>query len=407
MDPFTLALLGSSAASGLGSVLGARASGQASQAQSQAAMLSALIQAQQAEQARQDILRGQGQAAQALTGAQAPTLEALRTSSQQAQDLLRGGTTAASGELRAAREAAIRPLIQAQRAQQRALGGTFGMQAGYQQPYLSTGAGAQNQLAALYGVGGDVNAPGYGAAMRQPTLEELQMDPGYAFRMAEGQRALQSTLGSSGMRGSGAALKAATRYGQEAGSQEYQNAYARFMANRQAALSGLQGLAGSGQSAANVMSQAAGGLGANLANIYGTTGQNVSNIQSATGQNLANLQAQQGANLAANVLGTGQNVANVYSGTGTNLANVYTGTAPQLANISLGTGQALGTGLENAAQARASGYMGGATALSQALGNVGQNALAYSMMDRMYGQARPAMAQPFNRNYGMGYGPQL
>jgi hypothetical protein len=280
---------------------------------------------------------------------------------------------------------------------------------------VSTGAGAQNQLAALYGVGGDVNAPGYGSAMRQPTLEELQMDPGYAFRMAEGQRAMQSTLGSSGMRGSGAALKAATRYGQEAGSQEYQNAYARFMANRQAALSGLQGLAGSGQGAANVMTQAAGNLGtgaagifgttgANLANIYGTTGQNVSNIQSATGQNLANLQAQQGTNLAANVLGTGQNVANVYSGTGTNLANVYTGTAPQLANISLGTGQALGTGLENAAQARASGYMGGASALSQALGNVGQNALAYSMMDRMYGQGGGAplggmFGSPFPRSY--------
>jgi hypothetical protein len=251
--------------------------------------------------------------------------------------------------------------------------------------------------------------------MQQPTLAQLEMDPGYAFRFGEGQRAMQAASGASGMRGSGAALKAATRYGQEAGSQEYANAYNRFMANRQAAAAGLQGLAGAGQGAANVMSQAAGNLGTgmaglygtqgtnlaniagqqgqnvanvygalapNLANIYGTTGQNVSNIQSATGQNLANLQAQQGTNLAANVLGTGQNIANVYSGTGTNLANIYTGTAPQLANISLGTGQALGTGLENAAQARASGYMGGATALGQALQSPMQNYMAYSMMNQ-------------------------
>lgn len=410
MDPFTLALLGSSAASLGSSFLGSKAASKAAGEQSQAAMMSSLLQAQQADQARQDILRGQQQAASAITGAQAPTLESLRTSSQQAQDLMRGGTTAASAELQAARQAAIDPLLQAQQAQQRALmggqrqglgalGGAYGQQYGFQQPYLGTGGAAQNQLAALYGVGGDVNASGYGSFMQQPTLDQLQMDPGYAFRLSQGEQAMNAASGASGMRGSGAALKAATRYGQEAGSQEYANAYNRFMANRQAAAAGLQGLAGSGQGAANVMSQAAGNFGtgaasiygntaANLANIYGTTGQNVSNIQAATGQNLANLQAQQGTNLAANVLGTGQNIANVYSGTGTNLANVYTGTAPQLANISLGTGQALGTGLENAAQARASGYMGGATALSQALQQPAQNAMAYTMMNRYAPQSQ-------------------
>jgi hypothetical protein len=68
------------------------------------------------------------------------------------------------------------------------------------------------------------------------------------------------------------------------------------------------------------------------------------------------------------------------------MANLATGTGSQMAGLSQAGGQALATGLENAAQARASGYMGGASALSQALGGLGQNAMLYSMMDRMQPQ---------------------
>jgi len=393
------ALMGGQALGSIASgYFGSQAAGKASAAQGQAAQLSSLIQAQQAEQARQDILRGQSQAATALREAQAPTLGALQTSSQQAQDLLRGGTTAASQELQTARQAAIDPLLQSQRQGLGALRGAYREQGAYQLPYFATGTAAQNQLANLYGLREDTGAQGYGTFMRQPTEAELPMDPGYNFRFREGQRALEQSAAARGGLLSGGAGKALARYGQEAGSQEYQNAYARFMANRQAVTQGLQGLAGSGQTAANVMANAAGNYGTGAAGIYGNTGANISNIQSATGQNLANLQAQQGTNLAANVLGTGQNVANVYSGLGTNLANVYTGTAPQLANINLGVGQALGTGLENAAQARASGYMGGASALGQALQGVANTPMNAMMAYGMYNR--------YNPRDGMSYGPQ-
>ena len=396
------ALMGGQALGSIASgYFGSQAAGKASAAQSQAATLSSLIQAQQAEQARQDILRGQSQAATALREAQAPTLGALQTSSQQAQDLLRGGTTAASQELQTARQAAIDPLLQSQRQGLGALRGAYGQQYGYQQPYLSTGGAAQNQLATLLGVGGDTSMTGYGSYARQPTLAELQMDPGSDFRRQQGEQALQRSIaaGLGGASRGGGALKSMADYSQGLASQEYGNAYNRFMANRAQAMGALQGMGAQGQGAANVMANAAGNLGTGAAGIFGNTGANISNIQSATGQNLANLQAQQGTNLAANVLGTGQNVANVYSGLGTNLANVYTGTAPQLANINLGVGQALGTGLENAAQARASGYMGGTTALTQALQGVANTPMNAMMAYGMYNR--------YNPRDGMAYGPQL
>ena len=54
-------------------------------------------------------------------------------------------------------------------------------------------------------------------------------DPGYAFRVAEGQKALDRQAAARGGLISGGALKAAQRYGQDLGSQEYQNSFNRAL----------------------------------------------------------------------------------------------------------------------------------------------------------------------------------
>lgn len=138
-------------------------------------------------------------------------------------------------------------------------------------------------------------------------MSQFQADPGYAFRLGEGQKALERSAAARGGLISGGALKAATRYGQEAGSQEYTNAFNRYQTERQAKLGPLQSLAGVGQTAVNQLG--------------------------AAGQSYAT-----------------------------------------------GAGEAIGAG----AQARASGYMGGASALSQGLGQY----LNYSQ-----GQQRNALLQ--------------
>jgi hypothetical protein len=102
----------------------------------------------------------------------------------------------------------------------------------------------------------------YGKYARDFSMSDFEADPGYAFRLAEGQKALDRQAAARGGLISGAALKAAGRYGQEMGSQEYQNAFNRYQTNRANQLQPLQSLAGVGQTSANTLSNAAANFGA-------------------------------------------------------------------------------------------------------------------------------------------------
>jgi hypothetical protein len=154
----------------------------------------------------------------------------------------------------------------------------------------------------LLGIGGDKNAAGYGSLGKSFGNEQFQQDPGYGFRQAEGMKALERSAAARGNLLSGSTLKGVQRFGQDLASQEYQNAFNRYQVERSAKLNPLQSLMGSGQSATNVMTGAAGQMGQNEA------------------------------------------------------SNLY-----------------------NAGQARASGYIGSANALSNALGQVGSIASNYPM----------------------------
>lgn len=112
----------------------------------------------------------------------------------------------------------------------------------------------------------------YGSLMRDFSMADYQADPGYAFRLSEGQKAIDRSAAARGGLQSGAALKAAARYGQDLGSQEYQNAFNRYQVNRANKLQPLQSLAGMGQSSANTLTGAAGGLGQGLAQSYTDAG---------------------------------------------------------------------------------------------------------------------------------------
>lgn len=134
-----------------------------------------------------------------------------------------------------------------------------------QAPYREAG---YNALANLQRTAG--NVPGafkFGAS-------DYQADPGYAFRLSEGQKALDRQAAARGGLISGGALKAAQRYGQEMGSQEFGNAYNRALTsyntdvarenqlyNRQA------GLAGIGQTATNLVGQAGQNYATNVGNL--------------------------------------------------------------------------------------------------------------------------------------------
>jgi hypothetical protein len=91
----------------------------------------------------------------------------------------------------------------------------------------------------------------------------MTADPGYAFRLSEGQKALDSSAAARGGLISGNALRGAVGYGQQMGSQEYTNAFNRYQQERAATLQPLQSLAGVGQTtAANLGAAGAANAGA-------------------------------------------------------------------------------------------------------------------------------------------------
>ena len=60
------------------------------------------------------------------------------------------------------------------------------------------------------------------------SMDDFQADPGYQFRMDEGQKAIERGAAARGGLNSGATMKALMNYGQNMASNEYQNAYNRF-----------------------------------------------------------------------------------------------------------------------------------------------------------------------------------
>ena len=130
-----------------------------------------------------------------------------------------------------------------------------------QAPFREAGLTAQNKLLDYMGL----SAGAGGKYAKDFSMADYQADPGYAFRLSEGMKGLNATAAARGGLISGNALRAATQYGQDLGSQEYQNAFNRYQTNRSNQLNPLQSLMGSGQTATNTLAAA----GQNYANQAG------------------------------------------------------------------------------------------------------------------------------------------
>jgi len=195
------------------------------------------------------------------------------------------------------------------------------------EPFRQAGLTGQNMLLAQLQGGPYASAKfggieGYdpASAMRNFGQGDFQADPGYAFRLSEGLKGMNATAAARGGLLSGNALRAGQEYGQQMGSQEYQNAFNRYQANRalQAqeygnafnrfqtertnTLAPLQSLAGVGQSATQQAQQAA---------------QNYATGASGALGNFGNAQA-------SNIIGQGNARASGYVG-GANAANTALG----------------------------------------------------------------------------------
>jgi hypothetical protein len=153
----------------------------------------------------------------------------------------------------------------------------FDKQVELQAPFRTGGLTAQNRLLTLLGLNPntttsdgsalpaglnvDANSADFGKYARDFNMSDFQADPGYAFRLDQGNKALNAAAAARGGMISGNALTAAQNYGQQMGSQEYQNAYNRYQTNRANQLQPLQSLMGIGQTSTNALTNAAGAYG--------------------------------------------------------------------------------------------------------------------------------------------------
>jgi hypothetical protein len=97
---------------------------------------------------------------------------------------------------------------------------TLGDMMGQQGPIANPGTYTPNEA---------YNAPDYmaPAPFAAPTAAEMGQDPGYQFRLSEGQRALERSGAARGVTNTGGNMKGLLDYGQQAASQEYGNVYNR------------------------------------------------------------------------------------------------------------------------------------------------------------------------------------
>lgn len=220
---------------------------------------------QQANAARQVAQAQQAGLQQAGQFQQQGTADAIAAQERMANNALAAQTSMGANQL-----ALVRDIYNTNRADQA--------------PYRQAGYNALGQFAA------NANVP-------------FGQDPGYQFRVQEGQRALQNSAAARGAFGSGATARALVDYGQQAGSQEYGN----YM-NRLAALAGM------GQTATNQTGAAgqaygaqAGGAMAGQANalsgIYSSLGSGQAGLLSGQGNALASLASAGGMAQAAGIQG--------------------------------------------------------------------------------------------------------
>lgn len=152
----------------------------------------------------------------------------------------------------------------------------------------AAGANALNQLGALgsgtyqmYDANGNPIGTGTGSGYltQQYTPEEFAkgIDPGYQFRLQQGQEATNRMANMGGGLISGNALKGAQDYTQGLASTEFGNAFNRFQTGRQNIYNTLAGIAGLGQNMTNTSAQA----GGQAATAVGNTIQNLGASQAA------------------------------------------------------------------------------------------------------------------------------
>lgn len=293
-------------------------------------------------QGRTDVLTAGGLSAGALTGAQTGALGSLQSGAAQGVGYLSGAQSGVDTALQGGIEGAR---------------GALGEQLGTQGISAYDVTGSQDRAGKMLDAG---------------MYSGFEADPGYQFRLQQGEQAIMRAQAARGGRYGGATLKALQEHGQGLASQEFANFAARrgqefgAASTSDAARAALNlDQAGRTDAAAQAAAQNRFAAGGTLAGMYGAAASQSAGAQQAFGSQAAGIATDTGELAAGIQTETGQGLADVYGRTGTQLAAgsqaagaAYAGTEADyykgLADLEWNV-----TGAENAATLGAAGVAAG------------------------------------------------
>ena len=215
----------------------------------------------------------------------------------------------------------------------------FDIQNQQQAPYREAGYGALSDIQGM---------KPYLTQQFGPEQFQASIDPSYNWRLQQGNLATQNLANQSGGAISGNTLAGLMNYGQNAASQEYNNAFNRFQTQRSNIYNNLASIAGLGQTS------------------LGQTGQLAANTAQGVGNAIAGAGSAIGAGQVAmgNALGSGiQGAGNAYT-----LSQLLGAKYPSTPNPAYSLNA--GAGLQPTA-APSLDYMGGGTGLTLGGGGIG------------------------------------
>lgn len=153
------------------------------------------------------------------------------------------------------------------------------------QPWLQAGQGALTTLQGRLGL----TPGGTGDLMQTYSGQNLMDDPGYQFRMQQGQKAIERQQAAAGKYLTPEAQMALQRYGQDFGSQEYGAGYNRFNQDQNTLFNRLAAISGVGQQQLAQQQAVGSNYGQSISNIYGQVGNAAVNAQAANQANRGSL----------------------------------------------------------------------------------------------------------------------
>lgn len=147
-------------------------------------------------------------------------------------------------------------------------------------------------------------------------LEDFEADPGFQFRIEQGERSINNFLSSRGLVKSGRAAKELVRFNQGEATQEFDRAFNRFQTTQGNRFNRLLTLANVGQENINTLVQARENRTQRNVNTLLGTGQNVSNLQFDIGTIENQARARRGEAIAGAATSISETIAGVAGGGG-------------------------------------------------------------------------------------------